>query len=293
MRQRTQSQKEPVGKTKTYIILYLAEFNSATYQDIRSHLTTTHNIRNNAVIRKHLEDLEKEDLLKKKTMGVGRRGYYYLEGFDNFKKIINYLKNHGKIEEFMKTKYFNDFVRQEDFLQKVMFNIYRENLLQFHEMNIKIKNTYDIPEGYLNLIDMLRKHGIDELYSSFTRFLIDVSKNDLNEDSIVRNDANKNYVFRLIDHLKVNEKEIVKVLISSPTAIDFILNPSYIDPRFISSLTGFLLNTQLDKGLFKNGSGEEIKNLYEDNEYPFLQILKSLYTADIISRKTINSEAHN
>ena len=56
-KRRKTSQREPIGDTKSSIIVHISEKEKATITDIREHLRSEKNIRNIKVIRKHLSDL--------------------------------------------------------------------------------------------------------------------------------------------------------------------------------------------------------------------------------------------
>ena len=60
-KRRRPSQKEPIGITKSEIIVYIANNENSTITDIRRYLRIERNIRNIKVVRKHLFDLVKEE----------------------------------------------------------------------------------------------------------------------------------------------------------------------------------------------------------------------------------------
>jgi len=73
-KRRRPSQKEPVGSTKSEIIVYIANNENSTITDIRRYLRNEKNIRNIKVVRKHLSDLVKEgiiDIKKAERKGFG------------------------------------------------------------------------------------------------------------------------------------------------------------------------------------------------------------------------------
>lgn len=72
-KRRRPSQKEPVGSTKSEIIVYIANNENSTITDIRRYLRNEKNIRNIKVVRKHLSDLVKEGIINIKK--AERKGF--------------------------------------------------------------------------------------------------------------------------------------------------------------------------------------------------------------------------
>ena len=73
-------QREPIGNTKSEILIYIANNDNATITDIRRYLRNERNIRNIKVIRKHLSDLVLHNIISiKKAERRGLSDIYYLE----------------------------------------------------------------------------------------------------------------------------------------------------------------------------------------------------------------------
>lgn len=282
MRQRTQSEKEPIGKTKSHILLYIADTNKVSYPDIRSYLIDSINIRNNNVIRTHLADLEGNGLLIKKSNGIGRPDFFYLEGFDNFKRLFNFFKETQQVPELMKTKHFKSYIESEEFLPKLLVNFYKENILQFYNSNkefVDPKNKEFPTAKYHHLIEIIQTKEVDELLDLYIQYFENNLQNIRAE--------HKSYLLNLDEYISSKRKDIIEILTSSPSAIDFALNPSYLDQMLLSNITGYLLNTQLEVELFNSGLDLDVSYIFDSAESPIFLFFKSIYTADVISKKTL------
>jgi len=94
-KRRRPSQKEPIGSTKSEIVVYIANNENSMITDIRRYLRNEKNIRNIKVVRKHLSDLVKEGIINIQKGLKERVGdvYYIEKSFSKFKDVFNYLRD--------------------------------------------------------------------------------------------------------------------------------------------------------------------------------------------------------
>ncbi len=134
---RARGEKEPPGRTKSAILLYLADRGESTFTEIRTYLKDEHNIKSSKDVRLHLEDLSADDrlaLLHKISHGTGNANTYRIrEGFNSLKRLHNYLNGQGLVPALMRTKYFTEYTDSLDFVTKVRTNIIRNSLLELYE----------------------------------------------------------------------------------------------------------------------------------------------------------------
>ncbi len=136
IKSRARGDREPSGKTKAAILLYLAEHGESTFTEIREHMLDQYNIRSQKDIRGHLNDLSdtsRFDLLDKLSNGNGNAcSYRVREGFCSLRKLYNYLKMQGLETEVMRTRYFHEYTKSCDFFQNVKTHLLGDILADLH-----------------------------------------------------------------------------------------------------------------------------------------------------------------
>lgn len=127
IRSRARGDKEPAGRTKAAILLFLADSGESTFTQVREHMLERHNIRSQKDIRIHLNDLsddEKLGLVEKISHGNGNACSYRLRaGFGDLKRLYNYLKANGAGQELMRTRHFAEFTSSCQFFIKLKINM--------------------------------------------------------------------------------------------------------------------------------------------------------------------------
>ena len=120
-RPRARGAKEPSGRTKAAILLFLARHGESTFTDVREYLLEKYNIRSAKDIRIHLVDLSDDNklgLIIKTPNGNGNAcSYKVREGFNDLKRLFNYLQAQGAGPELMQTKIFIEFTSSKKLLQ--------------------------------------------------------------------------------------------------------------------------------------------------------------------------------
>lgn len=136
-RTRARGDREPKGKTKSAILLFLAENGEATFTDVRVHLQEQYNIKSTKDVKIHLADLSADDrlaLIEKVSHGTGNANSYRIrDGFNGLKLLHNYLNAQGQVPALMRTRYFRDYTGSVDFKTKVRTNIVRNQLLELYD----------------------------------------------------------------------------------------------------------------------------------------------------------------
>ncbi len=127
VRSRARGDKEPTGRTKAAILLFLAENGECTFTQVREHMLERHNIRSQKDIRIHLNDLSddgKLGLVVKKSNGNGNACVYRVrDSFGDMKRLYNYLKAQGAGRELMRTRRFTEFTSSCDFFRNVKISV--------------------------------------------------------------------------------------------------------------------------------------------------------------------------
>ncbi len=201
-RTRARGDREPKGRTKSAILLFLADNGESTFTEVRVHLQELYNIKSTKDVKIHLADLSADDglaLIEKVSHGSGNANSYRIRGgFNGLKRLHDYLDMHGRVPAFMRTKYFLEYVDSMDFETKVRTNISRNSLLELYDGILddrgheRIKALlHDIDENdraamagwmcrvragdrddplsgsFLALVDLLREGDIDRLGEIF------------------------------------------------------------------------------------------------------------------------------
>lgn len=329
-KRRMPSQKEPVGNTKSEIVVYISNDDGATITDIRAYLRNEKNIRNVKVLRKHLSDLVADSIIGvKKAERRGLSDTYYIErSFSSFKTVFNFLNDFYK-PLFLRSKYAKELVFSDDFLIYGIANIGIEvfkDLIKlrdgdkFKEMVEKVKrngedvSSKEIKEiieklngqlnGYnaLDIEDYLSNARPEELISIF---------GDLNEG--------RHIDLKLILSMVINSifpdkqrNEMLQIISTSPMAMDYFLNLRsadrtylfvtilrfYLGSLFIDSEKASVVSLfNKDKSTFERNPMSFItgilnfKNVLNDN--PLLTILRSFFIVDSFNGNVAENEYSN
>ena len=134
---RARGEREPTGRTKSAILLFIADNGESTFTLIREHLQEMHNIKSTKDVKLHLNDLASDDrlaLIEKIAHGNGNANSYRIrEGFNSLKRVHNFLNGHGMVPALMKTRYFIDYTSSKDFDTRMRTNIVRNSLMELME----------------------------------------------------------------------------------------------------------------------------------------------------------------
>jgi hypothetical protein len=235
--------KEPKGAVKTSIILLLADKPKSTFENIREYLKETYGITNTTGIRNHIKWLVENRLVSEKKRLMGSTGYYginlhYLKtNFETFKRVFLYLKEMHRENELIETRYYKSYVKSPDFKAKFPVNIFKENTIQLYDYVIKqeclnglFEQTFGEGKPSANIlskqfIDILFEYDVDEVADRL---------NELSNDEPLKTLLMRYKNFTdFINTVVVNEKErpqVVEMALISPSVINYILKPTFIDP---------------------------------------------------------------
>ena len=136
-RSRARGEREPTGRTKSAILLFLADNGESTFTQIRSHLQEQHNIKSTKDVKLHLHDLEAKDrlaLIEKIPHGNGNANSYRIQrGFSSLKRLHNFLNESGAGLALMQTRYFNKFTTSPEFFIMVKVNLLVNAMLDLYD----------------------------------------------------------------------------------------------------------------------------------------------------------------
>ncbi|MCD1293923.1 hypothetical protein CUJ83_02785 [Methanocella sp. CWC-04] len=261
-RTRARGEKEPTGKTKSTILLYLANNGESTFTQIRIHLQEQCNIKSSKDVRLHLEDLASDDrfaLIDKIPHGNGNANSYRIrDGFTGLKRLHNFLNRYGAVPALMKTRYFRDYTTSRDFIVKARANISRNTTLALYDSIMddkkyeKLKSLLrDISEDdramLIAWMDRIRCHDRDDMDSGgFLLVLDSIKSGDIDRLGDIMNDfvqlsgvmdtgAARDKFSRLMFELAIPESQREKfsaILRLSPGAFDYMLNSTSSNPLF-------------------------------------------------------------
>ena len=332
-KRRKTSQREPIGDTKSSIIVHISEKEKATITDIREHLRSEKNIRNIKVIRKHLSDLVSEEIISvKKAESRGLSDIYYIEkSFSSFKTAFNFLNDFYK-PLFLKSNYAKKLIFSDDFFYYGILNIIIEvlrDLIQlrdekkFNEMIEKAKrNGEDVSSKEMIEVIKKLKSELGELNisndSDFENFL-SISKpedlisffSDLNENQLMDFKFILNTVIKSIFPDK-QRNEMLLIILTSPMATDYFLNLRSVDRTYLFEIIlWFYLKTLFidrDKISIINKFNENQSELKNNplsfisgllniqnvlNDNPLLTILRSFFIVDAFNGNIVDNKYSN
>jgi len=325
-KRRRPSQKEPIGNTKSEIIVYIANNENSTITDIRKYLRNEKNIRNIKVVRKHLSDLVKEGIINiKKAEKRGFSDVYYIEkSFSKFRDVFNYLRDFHR-PLFLRSRYAVDMINSEEFLVYGFVNIVKELFIELLKLS---------DENYFNaMIEKAKRNG-EDVSAKETKEMIEDFKNELKgyniEDlqNFLPNSKPEDLVMfvsesipNLTDPMPIMKKfigsifpdnqrnEMLGIISTSPSAMDYFLNLKSADRLYLSVIISrFYLQTLfLDKNkiaiineinenrseLEKNPMEyiEKLMNMNKlSNDNPLLTILRSYFLVDSFNANVVENE---
>jgi|AGTN01.2.fsa_nt_gi hypothetical protein len=255
-RTRARGDREPKGKTKSAILMFLANSGESTFTQVREHLQEQHNIRSTKDVKIHLADLSSDDglaLVEKISHSSGNANSYRIRsGFNSLKRLHSYLGGLDGVPALMRTRYFLEYTDTMDFETKARTNISRNTLLELYEGIMddrgheKIKALLnDIDENdreamaswmdrvragdradplsgsFLALIDLLKEGDIDRLGDIFVE-LVRMIGEERGRDDLLE-------FFALMTELSIppDKQKMAKAARRiSPGALDYLLNSS-------------------------------------------------------------------
>ena len=329
-KRRMPSQREPVGNTKSEIVVYISNDDRATITDIRAYLRNEKNIRNIKVLRKHLSDLVSEQVISiKKAERRGLSDTYYIEKtFSSFKSIFNYLNDFYK-PLFLRSKYARELIFSDDFLVYGILNIGIEvfkDLIRlkdenkFNEMIEKAKrngedvSSKEIKESVESLKNRLNSNEIQD----FENYLLNTKAENLISfmDNYFKNTTldSKSILNLLIKSIfpEKQRNEMLQIISTSPMAMDYFLNLKSVDRMylFVNIMVFYLRTLFVDQDKisliykFKENQSElrnnplslisgllSIQNVLNDN--PLLTILRSYFIVDSFNGNVVDNEYSN
>jgi len=251
---RARGEREPTGRTKSTILLFLADNRESTFTQIREHLREQHNIKSTKDVKLHLNDLTSDNrlsLLEKISHGNGNANSYRIRGgFNSLKRIHNFLNQYGMVPALMKTKYFVEYTSSKAFDTRMRTNLVRNSLMELVETMRddrgyeQIKSLLIVAgedrEQLLEWVDRVRAGDREDPLSASTLAIEDMMKEgDIDRlgevfTGIVRLLDSQDF-FALMENLIIpsGQHEIVtSIRRFSPSALDYLLNSTKNNPLF-------------------------------------------------------------
>lgn len=332
-KRRRPSQREPVGNTKSEIVIYISNNDISTITDIRAYLRNEKNIRNIKVLRKHLSDLVSDGIIGiKKAERRGLSDTYYIErSFSSFKTVFNFLNDFYK-PLFLRSKYAKELVFSDDFLIYGIANIGIEvfkDLIKlrdedkFKEMIEKAKrNGEDVSRKELNgIIQKFEKlsdiYALKDIENSLTEIKPEDLSYLLSDSDDIEGEESTDFkpILNTIIKLIFPEKqriEMLQILSTSPMAMDYFLNLRsadrtylfvtilrfYLESLFIDSEKASLVSLfNKDKSTFERNPMSFITGILNFknvlNDNPLLTILRSFFIVDSFNGNVVENEYSN
>jgi hypothetical protein len=323
---RARGAKEPSGRTKAAILLFLARRGESTFTDVREHLREKYNMRSAKNIRIHLEELSDDDtlgLIVKKPNGNGNAcSYKVREGFNDLKRLFNYLKAQGAGPELMQTKIFTEFTSSRNFFKQVQRNVTNNVLTDFYrcldrdEYIARLKDSMEhIPPEHKEIltiwIERVRKQDrSDPLSRSFIGLIEafgDPDGEQLAKAQIQRivkkgiTEVGQDSLESLLSTVRIPDKyreQVTTLMRLSPSAFDCVMNLNLSNPLFprnpyMAYAISLLLSTDED-----TSPTVTVKECCEYNrnmprafqEPPLLVIARSYFVTDLVTRHLVIKE---
>lgn len=261
-RSRQRGEREPTGRTKLAILLYLADHGECTFTQIRSHLQEQYNIKSTKDVKIHLNDLASDDrlaLIAKVSHGNGNANSYHIrEGFNSMKKLHNYLDGQDAVPALMKTCYFRDYTASVDFETKVRANIVRNSMLELYDGILDFHGFEKIKSALSNIdqadraamiawMDCIRAGDREDILSGSFLAMVDVMK----EGDIDRLGNIFTDIVRLMRAEKTDDmRREFFALMSELSYPEGQRELVYAARRFSPGTLGYLLNSSKNNRMF-------------------------------------------
>lgn len=317
---RARGEREPTGRIKAAILLYLADNGERTFTDIREHLQERHNIKSSKDVKLHLSDLSADDrlaLLEKVPHGSGLANSYRIRsGFNSLKRLHNFLNQYGLVPTLMKTKYFVEYTSSKAFDTRMRTNIVRNSLLElvesirddqgYQQISSLLAAAGEDREKLQEWVDRVRAGDREDPLSASTLAIEDMMREgDIDQlgeifTGIVRLLHSQDF-FALMENLIIPQaqQEVVKSIRRlSPSALDYLLNSTRNNPLFPPNIFlayAFSIILQAPGDYFMAGRLPEIDfapyRRYSEalpkltSEPPIVLIAKSLFISDLVHGK--------
>ena len=317
---RARGEREPTGRTKSAILIFIADNGESTFTQVREHLREMHNIKSTKDVKLHLNDLASDDrfaLIEKISHGNGNANSYRIRGgFNSLKRLHNFLNGHGRVPELMKTRYFIDYTSSKDFDTRMRTNIVRNSLMELMETirddrgYEKIKTLLLVAgedrEQLLEWVDRVRAGDREDTLSASALAIEDMMK----EGDIDRLGEVFTGIVRLLDSqdffalmadliIPAPQREMMTAIRRlSPGAFDYLLNSTKNNPLFPPNIFlayAFSLILQAPADNFYAGKLPSIDfgpyRRYSQalprlsSEPPIVLIAKSLFISDMVHGK--------
>ena len=318
-KRRMPNQKEPIGKTKSLILVYVANNPNCTMTDIRGYSRDDLNIRNPKGIRGHVSALVSDNLIQKKAVGKGLSDQYYIEStFTVFRNCFNYLHANGFSVDFLQTEFSKSLLSDDEFFLFGLVNIVKETVSDLLSL-MKDENRFNdllleaSKEGMNKQIEMMKEQRVKLLEQNMSEFVLGLASNTAEELLLKAQDIFpipiKPVLGGIISEIfsQMQKEEIINILSTSPSAMDYFLNLKTENKMmFLTALMRFfigILFVDPSKAVIVNSFNKEpnkmqslslITQLFSTknivNQNPILTTLKAHFIIDAVSGKIIENE---
>jgi len=296
-KRRNPSQREPIGKTKSQILLYIVNNQNCTMTDIRRYSKDNLNIRNKKGILKHVSELLSAKLIKKVKNMKGVSDQYYIGGtFSEFGNCFNYLHENSFSVEFLKTDFAHNVLLNDNFFFYGLVNAARKLFIEFLDVMSDENKFNEIlledPKGVTNEgIALMKEQRAKMLRSDILEFVSRIRDKSVEElveygSEVVK--STKQVLMELTNKMFSQEQkeEIINILSTSPSAMDFFLNLNTENRMvFLAYIMHFFIGI-----IFVDSSKVEIINYFNNlAKEPDMDQFLSLIT-DIFSSKNVTNQ---
>ncbi len=323
-KKRNPSQREPIGRAKSKILLYIAQKKECDYTEIREYLRSSLNIRNQSGIRKHINELLEQGLIRKETQGKGKSNLYYLDAeFTSFKKTFNFINENDLSIDFLKTAYVREIIKRNDFFLSGLINIIKTVVMEFIEIALdenklnellaeykKEENDPKKVESMLSQIASMRaqimdpglQQDFDSLKNKTPEEIVDFTAENMN--------ISKEFISGTVNLLFSDPLKIIGLISSSPSAMDYFLNlknqnkmflavvflrfflsTSYFDPEKYALLLKYNKSPKVEDTAELSKIIHEISDMSNVlNDNPIVKVLESFFVFDTINGKIAEND---
>lgn len=324
---------EPDGFTQSVILLYLIENGVQDRTEISDFLKHNYHMVNSSNVKNHMYKLVKKGFVEPGDKLPGKpRPYKIKTGFDTIKGFFIFLKNNSLEKELMKSEYFKDYIGSDEFRIKFIANIFKANIQkidsvirdeeQYKKLIAKLNDTPG-NERLTTILEKIKNNDIEnDFVKEYQTIINDIQGNADELLHILESRFDKKSAFieplQFIKYMgfyaiPVAERDnIFKLLISSPSAMDFAFNPKHYDKYILWNLLGAYtgstiipeprgfketMETVWEKDKDSTAFFKILDFIYEDidlyailEESPITTILKAMMITDLIKGDIIKTE---
>ena len=327
---RARGEREPKGRIKAEILLFVAGKGGPSFTEIREHLSERFNIRSQKNIRNHLDELSDANylnILDKTNNGIGLPCSYRIrDSIDGQRRLFNYLRDHGLERELMRTDFFILLISSKDFFRKIKTMTVSGMMTEFYDRLGSEEGIASMAELLEHvpaedrelLVAWIRRVGFrdrdDPLSRSFVEMVESEASMSVEDIMGVQDEALSSGRVRLFDTKELESltqgllvpdgyrEQLTTILRLSPSAYNSVMNLDCRNPLFPTNpFLAYAISLRLAEAEIKDHDVVSMTRCCEysakvqriTTEPPIFIIARSLFVSDLVCGRltdTVNYE---